>query len=205
MQQVLGECAKDGRYIICFTGAAIIRLISVLFSNFLLLWITSFVDEGLIGENQSKGLYQKIMLASTIGTVVLLPIFGHLGDKVPSTVLVPVAFALRGLCGYSFLWLTDPQSVLAITMCVLLIIFSVIEAISVEVLFFKNVPSEIRGTMMGVFAFFGLFGALTFTLVGGQMFDRIDRSAPFIFLAIMDSFLVVLAITMTALGRFKSN
>ena len=44
------ECGRDAKYIICFLGAAIIRLIAVLFSNFLLLWITSFVDEGIITE-----------------------------------------------------------------------------------------------------------------------------------------------------------
>ena len=42
------ECNRDIKYIVCFMGAAIIRLIAILFSNFLLLWITSFVDEGLI-------------------------------------------------------------------------------------------------------------------------------------------------------------
>ena len=51
------ECGKDAKYIICFLGAAIIRLIAVLFSNFLLLWVTSFVDVGLINEADSKDLY----------------------------------------------------------------------------------------------------------------------------------------------------
>ena len=56
-KQVCKECAKESKYIICFLGAAIIRLIAVLFSNFLLLWITSFVDQGLIKEEESKDLY----------------------------------------------------------------------------------------------------------------------------------------------------
>ena len=51
------ECGKDAKYIVCFFGAAIIRLIAVLFSNFLLLWVTSFVDEGKITNAESKDLY----------------------------------------------------------------------------------------------------------------------------------------------------
>ena len=51
--------------------------------------------------------------------------------------------------------MTDPNSALSKAMCVLLIIFTVIEAISVEVLLMKGMPSRIRGSMMGVFAFAG--------------------------------------------------
>ena len=204
ISQVQTECARDPKYIICFFGAAIIRLIAVLFSNFLLLWITSFVDEGLLTEQESKGLYQKVILTSTVATIALLPIMGHMGDKIPSTVIVPISFALRGAVGYSFIWLDDPESAIAQTLCCLLIIFTVIEAVSIEVLLMREIPSAIRGTMMGVFAFFGQLGTLLFTLIGGQMFDRIDRNAPFVFLAIMDSFLVVLALAMTALGKFRS-
>ena len=90
-------------------------------------------------------------------------------------------------------------------MCVLLIIFTVVEAISVEVLFMKGMPSDIRGTMMGVFAFSGAVGTLVFTLIGGQLFDKVNRCAPFVFLAIMDTFLVVLVLILIACGKFKAN
>lgn len=203
MRQVKNECSKDPKYIICFLGAAIIRLIAVLFSNFLLLWITSFVDEGLLTEQESKGLYQKVILVSTAATIFLLPILGHLGDKIPSPVIVPLAFTLRGVVGYSFMTLDKPDSAIAQTLCCLLIIFTVIEAVSIEVLLMRGMPSAIRGTMMGVFAFFGQVGTLLFTLIGGQMFDRVGRNSPFVFLAVMDTFLVVIALSMTALGKFK--
>ena len=97
------ECGRDAKYVVCFIGAAIIRLIAVLFSNFLLLWMTSFVDEGKIDEQQSKDLYQTVMIVSTVTTILLTPLLGYLGDKIPSTILVPVSFTLRGLCGYSFM------------------------------------------------------------------------------------------------------
>lgn len=84
-----------------------------------------------------------------------------------------------------------------------LVILSVIEAISIEVLFMRGIQSGIRGTMMSAFNFFGQAGTLMFTLVGGQLFDRIDKSAPFVFMALMDSFLVLLTITLLALGKFR--
>lgn len=198
------ECRRDAKYIICFVGAAIIRLIALLFSTFLLLWITSFVDDGILeSEAVSKTIYQKVILAATIATICLLPILGILGDRIPSKVLIPVAFALRGLCGYSFIWIKNPDTFIAKTLCCLLIIFTVVEAVSIEVLFMRGMPKAIRGTMTGVFAVFGQLGTLLFTLIGGQMFDRVGRSAPFVFLAIMDTMLVVLAFGLICTGRLS--
>ena len=161
------ECGNDAKYIICFLGAAIIRLIAVLFSNFLVLWIMSFVDDGKITQSKSKTLYQAIILTATICTILLLPILGHVADKMRSQIVVPIAFILRGLCGYSFMWINDPTTIFSKMMCCLLIIFTVVEAISIEVLLMRGMPGSIRGTMMGMFAFFGQTGTLLFTLVGG--------------------------------------
>ena len=103
------------------------------------------------------------------------------------------------------MWLDDPTSAAAQICCILLIIFTVIEAIAIEVLLMRGMPSQIRGTMMGMFAFFGQLGTLCFTLVGGQMFDRIDRSAPFVFLGIMDTLLVIMTLGLICIGKFKSD
>ena len=67
----------------------------------------------------------------------------------------------------------------------------------------RGMPGSIRGTMMGMFAFFGYSGTLLFTLVGGQLFDRIDRCAPFVFLAIMDTVLVLLTLILIITGKFN--
>ena len=91
------------------------------------------------------------------------------------------------------------------TLCCLLIIFTVIEAISIEVLLMRGMPSGIRGTMMGIVNFFGQLGMLLYALIGGQLFDRINKNAPFIFLAIMDTILVLLTLTLICLGKFKTK
>jgi len=101
--------------------------------------------------------------------------------------------------------MSNPKSYISMGLCCLLIILTVVEAISIEVLFFRGMPGEIRGTMMGMYAFFGQLGTLVFTLVGGQMFDRISRSAPFVFLAGMDTLIVLLALGLICTGRLKSK
>ena len=145
------------------------------------------------------------MTSAVFLTVILLPVLGSLGDKVSSTIIIPISFAARGLCGYTFAFIDKPDSILSIGLSCLLIITSAIEAISIEVLFMKDMPSEIRGSMMGIFNVFGHIGSLVFTLVGGQLYDRVGPSAPFIFLASMDTGIVLLTIGLTAAGKLKSK
>ena len=96
-----------------------------------------------------------MILIATICSIFMAPVFGWIGDKVPSTVLIPIGFSIRGVCGYIFMLMNDPTSWFSKTICCLLIIFTVLEAISIEVLLFRNMPSQIRGTMMGMFSFAG--------------------------------------------------
>ena len=138
-------------------------------------------------------------------TIVLLPILGMLGDRIPSTVIIPVTFTARAICGYGFYFIDKPDSVWSIVLCTLLIVFSIIESISIDVLFMKRMPSEVRGTMTGVFALFGQVGLLIFTCVGGQLYDKVSPSAPFVFLAIMDTCLVILTMVLIACGKLKSS
>ena len=59
--------------------------------------------------------------------------------------------------------------------------------------------------MVGVFSLFGSLGKLIFTFVGGQMFDHISRDSPFVFQACMDMMIVLISLTMTCMGKLKSN
>ena len=133
----------------------------------------------------------------------MAPLFGFVSDKLPSKVVIPIAVLLRATCSYAFMFMTNPESVMAMAICVMLIVFTMLEAISIEVLFFRGMPNNIRGTMMGCFAFFGQIGTLLFTLIGGQMFDRIGRNSPFVFIGIMDTFLLILTLVMVCLGKLK--
>ena len=195
------ESRRDPKYIICFLGASIFKLNGVLFSNFIVLWLTSFVDDGLITEERSQDLYQRLILIAIFPCIVFAPLFGLIADKVPSKVLVPVAFSLRGAIGYAFLFIKDPESVWATLISVTLIVFTLLEAVSIEILFFRGLPGHIRGTMVGIMAFCGHVGLLIFTFLAGMMFDGIGRNAPFVFLAILDCCFVAIVLVMVSLGK----
>ena len=205
LKSAWAECRGDSKYIICFFGVSILKLIAVLFSNFLVLWLTSFADEGLITEARSKELYQRLILTSVAFSILLAPLFGSISDRLPSRIVIPVAFTIRGICGYSFLFMDNPESLFSIVFIVVLIVSTLLEGISLEVLFLRGLPNQIRGTMIGVYSFFGHIGILLFLLVGGQMFDKIGKNSPFVFLAIMDTIVVLVALIMVCMGKLKSG
>ena len=151
-RRVWETCRLDAKYLVCFVGAGIVRLVLILFSTFMLLWITSFVDSGLLpNEKASKDLYSMIVMLSIITTLVVLPVSGCLGDRVPTTIMIPVSFGLRGLCGMAFLYISDPRTTASIILCVALITLSMVENVCIEATFMKGMPSDIRGIMVGFY------------------------------------------------------
>ena len=75
--------------------------------------------------------------------------------------------------------------------------------ICVETLFLKGIPADIRGTMLGLFWFFAMFGILLFTIIGGQLFDKVGPASPFGGLLVADSFFFVLMSLMGLCGLIK--
>lgn len=56
------------------------KLLSVLFSNYLVLWINSFVGKGIKDDKEAKDIYIKIMIFSVIVSAILFPFVGKLCD-----------------------------------------------------------------------------------------------------------------------------
>ena len=186
-------------------GAATYKLVLVLVSTFLVLWYTSFADEGIITEDESKRLYQRALVISTILNLISAPFLGMIGDSIPARVLIPVSFGLRAIFGYMFLFVHDPESIYAYTLICLVGLTSGLQVIAINVLFYSTLPSKLRGTMTGFFMFFGTMGKLIFALIGGYMFDKIGRNSPILLQSAMDTLVVVLALSMICMGKLQSK
>jgi MFS family permease len=163
--------------------------------------IVSFVDSGKVANDlEAQRIYQKITLIAMMGTAVALPLLGHFSDKVGAHITVPIAFLSRALVLTSFLYISDPDSIISYLLCSLIIITSAMQSSSVEVLFLKTVPKEIRGAMVGFLNLFANIGTLLFTHYGGPAFDKIGPTSPFIIIACGDWIVAVLAISLVTVG-----
>lgn len=165
------------------------------------MWIVSFVGTGVVKDDQeAQKIYQKVALVAVAGTAVSLPLLGYISDKFGAHITLPASFAVRGAALSSFWGIKNPNTVLSFTMSSLVIIASAMQASSIEALFLKTVPKEIRGAMVGTLNLFGNIGLLLFTHFGGQAFDKISPKSPFLIIACGDWIVFLTAIILVSFG-----
>ena len=77
-------------------GASITRLLSVLFSLYLILWIQSFAATGVIeSRDEGKVIYMNMMIISVVLSAFIFPFVGKLCDIYDERIIVPYAFLTR--------------------------------------------------------------------------------------------------------------
>lgn len=145
---------------ICLIGTFLIRNAGLIVGVYTTVWVTSFVksedpskNQGsfvLASEEEAKSIIQNTHVVGIIVKVILFQFFGVLTDKLPFYVMIPLSYFVRMFGILGFLALKNPGSYH------FYIVYSVIEAgilmenISIESLFSKNLPKNIRGTMNSI-------------------------------------------------------
>lgn len=127
---------SDSRYLICFIGASLTRLMVQLGTIFVMLWISSFVRTGEIAsEEAAKKYYMNTMTIAIIIGIVLLPGGGKISDITPAYVFIPVTFFLKSLIAVQFQFVDTPLSAYARTLCITLSLFAGLQSLGIESLF----------------------------------------------------------------------
>ena len=95
------------------------------------------------------------MIVATIGAAFVFPIVGNICDKISPTKFAPFAFIARFICCCCFYGLDTPNSIYSYIICALIVISTVVEQISMDSIFAKNLPKETRGILNGFYSFLG--------------------------------------------------
>jgi len=132
-----------------------------------------------------------------------MPFLGYISDIAPSHILIPLSFGIRGLSVVLFMYVERPDSFACKLIVVLFGIGTPMEFISVDVLFMRTLPKDVRGAMLGAFAFFGQIGSLIFTQVGGHLFDTVGPKSPFAVVAIADILFFTLSTILACCGYLR--
>lgn len=127
------------------------------------------------------------MVTSVIVSAFVFPFVGQFCDNYSPKLIIPGAFFFRAFTTYLFMFVKDPTSVWSYLSCILMIVATIIENISVDSIFAKNLPKETRGVLNGVYSFAGQIGILLYSLVGGWLFDFAGPKSPFALIGILDS------------------
>ena len=144
-----------------------------------------------------------MMLFAMVATILIAPFVGYLADKLHWGLSISFAFALRFATGVLFLQIKDPRTSLALTLCMLYVVSSVIANISIEAAYLKGIPSEIRGVMLGLFFLFAFTGVVLFTLAAGYLHDVVGPKTPFNLVLAVDGIYLFILIVMGLCGKLK--
>lgn len=158
---------------------------------FLPLWVVQHSNDA--GLTSAEGMQRAgIMFALVFGTsVVWSPIMGFIADRLNRVVCVCLGFSAAGVAYFSMYLAKDPFVSAALFASVAIGIGEIAALLSGGALLGQEASQERRGAVVGVFGLMGAFSILCTSFLGGIVFDKIGRGAPFAMMAIIN-FLVVL-------------
>ena len=103
-------------------------------------------------KEEGKIIYMNMMIYSVAVSALVFPIIGKCCDMMDPKKIVPFAFFFRSVTTYMFCYLESPNSIRSYGVCVLMILSSIIENISVDSIFNKSLTKEIKGMLMGIYS-----------------------------------------------------
>jgi len=198
---------SEAGFIVAFFGAFQIRMIQIIMVVCMLLWVTSFVDSGYLkSEEEAKSIYQNLLLFAVFGTCIIAPIMIRASDNWHLGWCIGVAFLLRSIVFiFGFPMLKAPNTVWTFVAALGMLSTTGAQSVTVETFFSKLVPSDISGTMRGLYNFFGQLGVLIITLFSGYLYDIWGPSSPFVVIGVLDGLLSLVTFTLCCLGSLNPN
>ena len=162
---------KDPIYLLCFYGCLVARLLTDQFTTFYLLWILTFcvddsidpVPEGFLTRTEGLDLYQNITITGMVLSLFLMPGAGVLGDIVPYEVQIVFSFGLRMVAVAGFFLLETPFGLTSYLTVMAILIGTNIELVTINSLYAKKLPKDVRGAMNGMISSVASMGNLAFS------------------------------------------
>ena len=182
------------------------RFMNVIVSTYLQLWIISFQKSGVLtSKDESDITYRNLILGTQLISIICIPVFCKLSDKVDTRISIPLTFLAHSALAFSFKYISDPTSTSSYIICILLPTVTASQFAAQDALFYRNMRGEIRGTLQGLAFFFGAVGTMLFTLVGGIVFDQIAPWAPFMLISAADFICFIIAAIFIMCGLLKKE
>ena len=186
---------SDLRIALAYVCAFAARGDILVVGTFTFLWIQHAAEDlGLgIGDGYRRGgmVFGMIQFSALIWALVM----GYILDKVDRTTGVIIAFVLSAIGYTAFGLVEDPFSNAIILPAIVLGMGESSTIIAGNALIGQSAPPAIRGAVLGLFALCGAAGILLATSVGGRLFDFWTPGAPFMMMGVINSAVLVFAIS----------
>ncbi len=173
--------ARDPGVALAYAAAFVSRGDFAVVGTFFTLWVTTYgtTEAGLsTAEALAAG---GIVIGVSQGVVLLsAPLFGVMADRLNRVTNVLIGLAISSVGYGSTIFVDDPLGGLIYVSASLIGLGEISGLIASGVLIAQQAPRDIRGSVIGVFSFFGAVGVMTATGVGGQLFDNWRPQGPFL-------------------------
>ena len=182
------------RLAITYGGAFIGRGDFVIVGTFFSLWLTQVgIEQGMtVAEALKKAgmLFGMIQICAMIWA----PFMGIITDRTRRMTAVSIGLFLAGSGYVAMSLVQDPFGPWLYPAGVLLGMGETGVIVSVAALLGQESNTPNRGAIIGVFGLAGGFGILATTFLGGQLFDSVGRTAPFLMMGLMNFALMLAAL-----------
>ncbi|KAG0179515.1 hypothetical protein DFQ28_002727 [Apophysomyces sp. BC1034] len=191
--------AKDMRIALGYATSFFARADEIIITNFISLWIVQYyIDVGeceagktcflAMGSSSTlTGIAQSVALTSA-------PFFSAASEYLPKEVPVMLAGVIGAAGCIPFAFSIDPTSKASYAFVVLIAIGQFGMIISgMAMIAGPYVPTDCKGSVAGTYSFSGALGIIVIAKVGGVLFDRWMKGAPFLLLGIGHCLVTVFA------------
>ncbi|KAI9250159.1 major facilitator superfamily domain-containing protein [Phascolomyces articulosus] len=193
------KAAKDPRIALGYISSFFARADEVIITHFITLWIQQYyIDEGRCFVGQycpyaPSSSRSQVGIAQTVALVVA-PFFGIASEF--NRDLGLVAAGVIGVAGcIPFAFSIDPTSSQSLAFIILLAMGQYGMIVSGMALIARDrIPPEFRGGVAGMYSLSGVIGIMIISKVGGVLFDKWMKGAPFLLLGIGHGLIALLAL-----------
>eukprot|EP00347_Sterkiella_histriomuscorum_P013627 403363997 len=202
-QQLKGELSSKIELSICLIGSILCRMLNVISTVYLNLWISSFYDRDSAGQLQAKALSSRLSGISMTLALIFTCIVGVVSDRVRASTVFIAVFGISTIGVILFIMIDSPHSWLTYLSVICFNIGNQTQNIAIITLLYKTIEKGTRGTILGLNNAVSAIGILIITKFGGYLYQSISIQAPFVFVGILDAVFIVGIIFLRITGKFK--
>jgi MFS family permease len=191
----LGEIRQNARLQLGCGATALSRGDLTVLATFFALWVQKTgADQG-IESVLATATAGKLFGLMQVAMLLTLPFIAIMADRLDRVTTLCLSIGLAAI-GYAALGFSpDPFS--SGLIYVVVVFAGIGEAaiiVSVPVLIGQEAPGKSRGSIIGVAASFGAVGIILTSKVSGYLFDNLGYQAPFLFMAALNSVMLIWAV-----------
>ncbi len=186
--------AQNPKLTLAYAAAFVGRGDLVIIGTFLPLWAMQIGTENGLSTGQAMASAGILLFINQVAVISWAFVAGYLNDRFDKISVLAVSFTLAAV-GYFGLWLVgDPFNSAIIIAIVILGAGEVSITVTSTAVIGEHAPQISRGAILGVFGVMGAIGIMIGTFIGGEIFDSIGKTAPFLMMVIFNAVIIAWAL-----------